>query len=423
MALQDLTPQLRTRLGKVERVVGVFVALATLLLVGGFAYYVRHTAKKKGWFDEKVEYCTGINNAAGLVERVTRVNLMGKPVGEITRIVPNSPENPIGWTVYFNVRQSDYAYFGYIWTDSKVKVVSGDFLGGRLLEVTKGAENWAVATVVQKNDGEVLVLDGGLLKAKYTEITNQLVQAEGLKTGKKTDEFRVGVLARQGLYNLQEAVKTNSTGFYVPRQPGKAHWIDAQESRPIGERLEQIGDVVESALPSFLGLTNQLKVILANAASATERLDAMLAEARPAVTNLAASTTNLAHILANAAVITANLTNGQGSLGEWLITSNINAQLDRTFGSANVVLATANTNLVTLNSSLEGLAGITSNLNVQVQANSNMLSSITQIVTNSDNFILGLQRHWLLRSAFKPIATNKPPKRSTSPPGPVRVRP
>ena len=423
MALQDLTPQLRTRLGKAERVVGVFVALATLLLVGGFAYYVRHTAKKKGWFDEKVEYCTGINNAAGLVERVTRVNLMGKPVGEITRIVPNSPENPIGWTVYFNVRQSDHAYFGYIWTDSKVKVVSGDFLGGRLLEVTKGAEDWAVATVVQKNDGEVLVLDGGLLKAKYTEITNQLVQAEGLKTGKKTDEFRVGVLARQGLYNLQEAVKTNSMGFYVPRQSGKAYWIDAQESRPIGERLEQIGDVVESALPSFLGLTNQLKVILANAASATERLDAMLADARPAVTNLAASSTNLAHILANAAVITANLTNGQGSLGEWLITSNINGQLDRTFGSANVVLATANTNLVTLNSSLEGLAGITSNLNVQVQANSNMLSSITQIVTNSDNFILGLQRHWLLRSAFKPIATNKPPKRSTSPPGPVRVRP
>ena len=244
------------------------------------------------------------------------------------------------------------------------------------------------------------------------------------------DAFRVGVLAQKGLYDLQDNVKSNSPQFYVRRQPGKAYWIDAQESRPIGERLEQIGDIIETALPSFLSLTNQLKTILASAASATEKLDAMLSDARPAVTNLAASTTNLAQILANAAVITANLTNGQGSLGEWLITSNINGQLDRTFGSANVaigtandVLATANTNLQTLNRSLEGIAGITSNLNVQVQANSNMLSSITQIVTNSDNFILGLQRHWLLRSAFKPIATNTPPKRTSPPPGPVRVRP
>ena len=419
MALQDLTPQLRTRLGKVERVVGVFVALATLLLVGGFAYYVRHMAKKKGWFDAKVEYSTGVNNAAGLSVG-SKVKLMGFDAGEITAIVPNDPSSAIGVTVFFNVREPN---FGYIWTDSKVKVVSGDLLGGRLLEVTKGAKDWAVATAFQDSDRELLVLDQKLLSAKYTQITNGLVQVDDPKYGAQTNEFRIGVLAQQGLYNLQEAVKTNSAQFYVPRQPGKVYWIDSQESRPIGERLEQIGDVVESALPSFLGLTNQLKVILASAASATERLDAMLADARPAVTNLAASSTNLAHILANAAVITANLTNGQGSLGEWLITSNINGQLDRTFGSASVVLATANTNLVTLNSSLEGLAGITSNLNVQVQANSNMLSSITQIVTNSDNFILGLQRHWFLRSSFKPVATNKPPKKSTSPSGPVRVRP
>ncbi len=426
MALQDLTPQLRTRLGKVERLVGVFVTVATLLLVVGFGYYVRHMARKKGWFDAKVQYSTGVNNAAGLAVG-SKVKLMGFDAGEITAIVPNDPSSSIGVTVSFNVREPN---FGYIWTDSKVKVVSGDLLGGRVLEVTKGAEFWALATAVQKPGGEVLVLDERILRARYTEITNQLVEADALKTGRKVDAFRAGVLAQQALYNLQDIVKANSPQFYVRRQPGRAYWIEAQESRPIGERLEQIGDIVESALPSFLGLTNQLKVILANAASATERLDAMLADARPAVTNLVASTTNLAHILANAAVITANLTNGQGSLGEWLITSNINGQLDRTFGSANVaigtandVLATANTNLQTLNRSLEGIAGITSNLNVQVQANSNMLSSITQIVTNSDNFILGLQRHWLLRSAFKPIVTNTAPRKSSSPSGPVRVRP
>ena len=40
MALQDLTPQLRTRLSRMERAVGWFVALAMALLVFGFVYYV-----------------------------------------------------------------------------------------------------------------------------------------------------------------------------------------------------------------------------------------------------------------------------------------------------------------------------------------------------------------------------------------------
>ena len=40
MALQDLTPQLRTRLNRMERMVGWFVFLATALLLFGFGYYV-----------------------------------------------------------------------------------------------------------------------------------------------------------------------------------------------------------------------------------------------------------------------------------------------------------------------------------------------------------------------------------------------
>ena len=49
MALQDLTPQLRTRLSRVERAVGWFVFLATLLLLFGFGYYLKHTAERRGW--------------------------------------------------------------------------------------------------------------------------------------------------------------------------------------------------------------------------------------------------------------------------------------------------------------------------------------------------------------------------------------
>ena len=66
MALQDLTPQLRTRLSRMERAVGIFVILATLLLLAGFSYYVYHTAERKGWFLSKVHYFTFVDSAAGL---------------------------------------------------------------------------------------------------------------------------------------------------------------------------------------------------------------------------------------------------------------------------------------------------------------------------------------------------------------------
>ena len=50
MPLQDLTPQLRTRLSRVERLVGLFVTVATILLIVGLTYYVLQTAKRKGDF-------------------------------------------------------------------------------------------------------------------------------------------------------------------------------------------------------------------------------------------------------------------------------------------------------------------------------------------------------------------------------------
>ena len=44
---------------------------------------------------------------------------------------------------------------------------------------------------------------------------------------------------------------------------------------------------------------------------------------------------------------------------------------------------------------------ITSNLNAQVQANTNILRSISKIVIDTDDLVQGLKRHWLFRSAFK----------------------
>ena len=133
MALQDLTPQLRTRLSRVERAVGWFVFLAAALLVAGFVYYVYHTAARKGWFTPKFKYQTSLNNAAGL--RVgDPVKLMGFTAGEITEVVPNAPDDYFGVTINFTILKPHY---GYIWDDSKVKV-SSDLLGNRFLEITKG---------------------------------------------------------------------------------------------------------------------------------------------------------------------------------------------------------------------------------------------------------------------------------------------
>ena len=69
---------------------------------------------------------------------------------------------------------------------------------------------------------------------------------------------------------------------------------------------------------------------------------------------------------------------------------------------------------ITLNRSLEELAGITSNLHHQVDMNTNILSSLSKLVIDGDDMVQGLKRHWLLRSAFKEKKTNSPPARTSN---------
>src|SRR5580765_8244070 len=135
MALQDLTPQLRTRLSRMEKAVGWFVLLATALLVFGFVYYVYNTAERKGWFKIKAPYFTYAERATGLKEG-DPVQLMGFAVGQITRITSQPPGDPYDVYIEFEINQP---YYGYLWTvGSRAKVVTADLLGKRSLEVTKG---------------------------------------------------------------------------------------------------------------------------------------------------------------------------------------------------------------------------------------------------------------------------------------------
>src|SRR5258706_15223431 len=103
MALNDLTPQLRTRLSRLERVVGWFVSIATLLLLFGLGYYVYNIAERKGWFLPKVYYFTFVHTAAGL-KLGEPVRLMGRDVGEIVEINTMPPESPYNIYIRFRVR-------------------------------------------------------------------------------------------------------------------------------------------------------------------------------------------------------------------------------------------------------------------------------------------------------------------------------
>jgi ABC-type transporter Mla subunit MlaD len=383
MALQDLTPQLRTRLNRMERAVGVFVLVATVLLLVGFGYFLRSTAKRKGWFTPKFKYQTSLNNAAGLKEG-DAVRLMGFPAGKILKIEPNDPTDYYGVTVTFDVMQPHY---GYIWDDSKVKVNS-DLLGNRFLEISKG--KFGVPTINEStNRMAVAMLQWKAIRAERKTVEQQLRTTEPELEKNNPATFQWLVKER-----LLEISATNAARFYT--NLSAVYWFDPEESPAVNERVEQLVNKVEAALPSILDLTNKINAVLGNSATLASNLNVVALGVRPVISNVTFLTTEL---------------RGPGALGQWALGTNGQQSLDSTLANANLLLAHSDTNLLALmesfGESLENLAAITSNLNAQVQANTNMLGSISQAVVNTDDLVQGLKRHWLLRSAFKKKPTGK----------------
>jgi len=84
--------------------------------------------------------------------------------------------------------------------------------------------------------------------------------------------------------------------------------------------------------------------------------------------------------------------------------------------NASAAVAKANSNVTALAENLErtldNLANLTSNLNNQVQANTNLVGELSRAIVNADDLVQGLKRHWLLRSAFK----KKPAPPAKTPP-------
>jgi ABC-type transporter Mla subunit MlaD len=406
MALQDLTPQLRTRLSRMERVVGWFVSLATALLLFGFGYYIYHTAERKGWFKIKAPFFTYVKSSEGLNVN-DPVVMMGFQVGQITLIHAMPPGDPHNVRVEFEITDP---YFRYIRTGgSFVKVNSADFLGKRELEITRGTNGLGSYEVVVTQPISVLSLDDAkklavkspgqwqLAQDVLDENSNVVFHAyDHVET--VLDESNAALLA-------QCAFESNSIYVYDNTEKDKDHivaswyrpkhryqnftptsedaYLHAVETPPISDQLQAMVLQVQTALPNILGLTNQLAAVLSNSIAATANLNTDLAEARPLLTNFTGISDQL---------------KVPGGVLTWALGTNGSEQLQDALTHANATLAGTDTNLTAI---LFHLADITSNLNMQVQENTNMLGSISKIVTDADDLVQGLKKTWFLRSAFK----------------------
>jgi ABC-type transporter Mla subunit MlaD len=397
MPLQDLTPQLRTRLSRVERAVGWFITVAVIALIGALGYYIYHRAEAKGWFLTKINYRTSLNNAAG-IKVGDPVKLMGFNVGEITHIEANDPAAYYGVTVDFRIKAP---YYGYIWMDSKVRIQASDFLGNRYLEVLKGTATEGggaptPVTVISSNhvaQSELFfpAVDGALKALKAD------LKAKSLQTNSEYWDWSDHALASELTNLLEEKIAANPQQFYTNINTTN-YWLEPVESPALTERMETVVNGFEAAMPNILNLTNALTRIMTNADNAVARLDSTLANAQPLISNVTA--------------ISYTLRDTNGSLGNWILPTDVHQRLVSTLTNAEETLRVAHstlnntdTNLTALATQLEesliNLANLTSNLNSQVQSNNNLVRNVNVAIAHTDEFVQGLKHHWLLRSAFK----------------------
>jgi len=361
MALQDLTPQLRTRLGRVERLVGLFVIVAIILMLTGLVYYVRHTAAERGWFTLRVPYYTMIADGTG-VKVGAPVTMLGFTVGEITEV--NTTElskwmRDAKFNVFvgFTIRDP---YHGYIWTDSKVKLGAGDLLGGRSLEVVIGDSGFV--TVVTKS-GE----PARMMSDKYA-----------WKAG--DDNFNYVTLEEQP----------------------KGYYLRADQDKPLTERLTEIANQVNDALPGVLAMTNQLNVALANLTNITGQVSTVMPQVEGAITDLRLLVATVQPALQR-----------PGGIGDLLLPTNLNTQLTLTLSNLNPGVGPLAETLGGVNQRLAELGLLLTNVNTQLDQNTNLVANVNELTQDAGSLMQSietlLRRHWLLRSAFKTNDTKKGP--------------
>ena len=417
MPLQDLTPQLRTRLNRMERAVGWFVSFAMLLLLVGFITYIYHAAVNKGWFKIKAQFYIYVATADG-ISPGDAVSLMGSPIGSVTKVEPPAPREKHGVKVTFEVLEPS---FRYIWSEgSFVKASSSGLLGKRGLEVTRGTNGFALCSTHPVLKLPVVeVAQHALAQPGQWQMYQNLYDASSNLALRAYAQLVVtnqdGSLDTN---NLSQLIKLNPGEVYVYDNTVKRHHIASiwnrerqryeeytgeavplpiDESPALTERLDQIVAQIQTALPNILALTNRIARILDNTANVTSNLNSSLVSAQPMITNFAVLSGNLRE---------------PGGLGAWALGTNGADQLNVVLTNTGTLLAHTDTNLDAISAdigvTLIHLGNITSNLDAQVANNPQAMSNLVKSIADTDDLIQGLKRHWLLRSAFKKKATNDP---------------
>jgi paraquat-inducible protein B len=373
MGLQDLTPQLRTRLSRVEWYVGLFLGVTALLMVIGFGAFLRRTAEARGWFVVEVPYFTYLPDASGL-KPGSPVNLMGFKVGEVTEVTAISLAERLSWDhhvtnqfnvfVRFVIRADGKSQFpGYVNSDARVKL-SGlpvELLGGAVLEVTQGTTN-GVLTFDKAPNGHP-----GVLNSKFA-----ILDPSPDRTNK---------------YLKYEPVKT-SGGYYL--RLDESETMTAQVQR-VMSRLDHIAGTVDGALPPMLEeLQGTLETVRRALPGLTNQVSEVLNTARLTLPGL---TNNLDAVLANTRELTAQLRDA------WPMLTN---NLDLTLGTTRELASNINLTIPTLASNVNLTL---TNVNVLLMRDTNVTANASQLVSNVNQVIT---RHWLFRSAFKEKEEKKP---------------
>ncbi len=415
MPLQDLTPQLRTRLNKMERAVGWFVFIAAALLLFGFGYYIYHTAEHKGWFKTKAQFVTYVQTSAGL-KVGDPIFMMGFQVGTITLVHPLQPGDKYNVEVRFEIVDP---YFRYIWSKGSFVKVNGGFLGQSQLEITRGTNGGFALAVTQPifhktiDELKQLVvtesnrwqLSQYVFNAQSNTVFIPYQPYDGL-TLESLEALASLNLESNSLYAYDNTLHSKHIvaswhedlkryDFYNYEKDGPIE-LPALDSVPVADRIDRIVGQVEGAIPGILALTNQLTTVLNNAVNVTSNLNNTLISANNAIGVAQPMLTNFAYI-------STELREPGGPLA-WALGPDGNLQLQGALTNLNSLLVNTDTNLGAL---LINLADITGELSTQVRGNTNLVGGIYKTILDTDDMVQGLKRHWLLRSAFK--KTNQPP--------------
>ncbi len=371
MPIQDLTPQLRTRLRKVEWITGLFLGVTALLMLGGFVYFLKQTAEARGWFITYVPYYTYLNDATGVKEG-TPVKMLGFTVGEVTEVTAIRLEERQTWDYYqtnnFNVFVAFKVtpkYAGYIFTDYRVRI-SGfpvELAGGSFLELQPGGKS-TVPTAKMVNDKAE-----GVLWEKYAYTPSSNLLQYGALTNKQKGYYLAVDQSETLLAQAQRILKNadDITAFLrtdLPRVTQDALQTLSFTRQTIGALTNDVVLTLQTARLAVASLTNDLGGLIAN----SRRITGQVADVLPGLTN------DLANTLATSR----------------RLMDSVNEQLPAIAGNVNLTLT---------------------NLNVLLLRDTNITANTSLLVSNVNNLIT---KHWLFRSAFKAQSGAKPTDPSES---------